>query len=83
MFCLLFIKKMCNMFQVPTFYCTDSTHRVTTVKPKWQCVMTYLEPSIALVEDGIILTMFVCFCCAFCSLFNGPQWHDANMSSRS
>ena len=27
--------------------------------------------------------MFVCFCFAFHSLFNGPQYHDTNMSSRS
>ena len=24
-----------------------------------------------------------CFCWPFCSLFNGPQQHDANMSSRN
>ena len=25
----------------------------------------------------------VCFCCAFRSLFTGPRWHSANISSRS
>ena len=41
-----------------------------------------LAPRYVLLVSGKVF-FFVCFCCAFHSLFNGPQYHDANMSSRS